>query len=65
MNRATDPDRFEALVRDHSAAAWRAAQRVLLDGERAADVVQELYLRVLDGRLDLAEAEEPGLVLGS
>lgn len=55
MAKAIDRTRFEALVHAHHAAAFRAAHRVLRDAAAAQDVTQELFLRVLDGRVRVPE----------
>lgn len=49
-------DQFERLVREHHAAVLRAARRWCGDDAAAADVAQEVFLRVLAGkeRLDAA-----------
>lgn len=44
---------LEALVRVHHARVYRAARRVLETDADALDVCQEVFLRVLDGRLVL------------
>ncbi|MEQ8764685.1 MAG: sigma-70 family RNA polymerase sigma factor [Planctomycetota bacterium] len=46
---------FEALVLDHHDAVYRSARRVAGDDGEAADVVQQVYLRVLEGKLSLPE----------
>jgi RNA polymerase sigma-70 factor (ECF subfamily) len=43
--------RFEALVHAHHAAVYRSAHRVLRSQAGAEDAAQEVFLRVLDGRL--------------
>jgi RNA polymerase sigma factor (sigma-70 family) len=58
MARKTDPTRFEQLVRAHHAAVYRSALRVLRSGAEAEDAAQEVFLRVLDGRLQVADGDE-------
>jgi RNA polymerase sigma-70 factor (ECF subfamily) len=41
---------FEHLVREHHAAVFRSARRILRDEATAEDVTQQVFLRVLDGR---------------
>ncbi|HZN38189.1 MAG TPA: sigma-70 family RNA polymerase sigma factor [Planctomycetota bacterium] len=50
-------DQFEALVRDHHDAVYRAASRVALDSAMAADVAQDVFVRVLQGKAQLHRAE--------
>src|SRR5262245_19069523 len=50
-------DQFEALVRDHHDAVYRAASRVAADGAMAADVAQDVFVRVLQGKAQLHRAE--------
>ena len=54
---------FEGLVHDTHAAVFGAAWRVLRNREDAEDVAQEVFLRVLDGRIDLERTREPSGVL--
>ena len=54
MARPIDRTRFEALVEAHHAAVYRSAHRVVRAAAAAQDVAQEVVLRVLDGRLDVA-----------
>jgi RNA polymerase sigma-70 factor (ECF subfamily) len=65
MDGRLDPVAFEALVRAHSAAAFRAAQRIAGDDALALDAVQEVFLAVLDGRLNPREARDPDALLRS
>lgn len=60
---ATDPSKFNELVRTHHAAVFRSAQRVTGDADAAADVVQDVFLRVLRGRQKLDRAENVRAVL--
>ena len=54
---------FQRLVREHHEGVYRTA-RVLSGSEAdALDVTQQVFLRVLDGRLRLAEAEDPARLL--
>lgn len=50
-----DTRTFERLVADHHEEVWRSARRVLRSDADALDAVQELFLRVLDGRLAIAD----------
>ena len=50
-------DQFEALVRDHHDAVYRAACRVAVDSAMAADVAQDVFVRVLQGKAQLHRAE--------
>ncbi len=54
---------FESLVREHHGEVWRSARRVLRSADDAQDVTQEVFLRVLDGRLQLDDESEPRRVL--
>ncbi|MCA8977852.1 MAG: sigma-70 family RNA polymerase sigma factor [Planctomycetes bacterium] len=49
------PDHFERLVRDHHAAVYRSARRIA-GADDAADVAQEVFTRVLCGKVDLDRA---------
>ena len=60
---ATDPSKFNELVRTHHAAVFRSAQRVTGDADAAADVVQDVFLRVLRGRQRIDRAENVRAVL--
>lgn len=55
MNRAE----FANLVRDCHAEVYRAALAMVGREDQAADVVQEVYLDVLAGRIDLTGADAP------
>lgn len=57
MARTTHPTRFEQLVRAHHAAVYRSALRVLRSAAEAEDTAQEVFLRVLDGRLEVADGD--------
>lgn len=59
------PDRttFEHLVHTCHAAVFRAARRLLADDAAAADVTQEVFLRVWTGKVRLDDAVEPRAVL--
>ena len=54
---------FEALVRAHHAEVYRAARRIAANDADALDVAQQVFLRVLEGKADLAGARDPGRVL--
>ena len=58
-----DTRTFERLVAAHHEEVWRSARRVLRSDADAFDAVQELFLRVLDGRLVLDEHGDPGRTL--
>lgn len=58
---AKDP--FEQLVREHHASVYRAAHRLVRDAEAAADVAQEVFLRVLEGRTTIGSTDAPRGVL--
>jgi RNA polymerase sigma-70 factor (ECF subfamily) len=49
-------DQFTALVREHHAAVYRSAARLCGDDATAADVAQEVFVRVLEGKQHLAAA---------
>jgi len=49
---------FERAVRDHHAAVFRAAHRIVQDDALALDAAQQTFLRVLEGKLDLAQAND-------
>ncbi|HEX6812678.1 MAG TPA: sigma-70 family RNA polymerase sigma factor [Planctomycetota bacterium] len=50
-------EQFEALVRDHHDAVYRAATRVVPDSAMAADVAQDVFVRVLQGKAHLDRAD--------
>ncbi len=50
--------RFEKLVREHHAAVYRAAHRVLLNVEDARDVTQQVFLRAFEKRDTFAGPDE-------
>jgi len=54
---------FERLVHEHHAAVHRAARRLCADDAAAADIAQEVFLRVLggNGRLEGARSERATL----
>lgn len=59
----SDRSQFEELVRLHHAAVFRAAFRVTRDTQRAEDIAQQVYLRVLEGKLSVGVADDPEAVL--
>jgi len=54
---------FEALVHAHHAEVYRAARRIVASDADALDVAQQVFLRVLEGKAELAGAREPVRVL--
>jgi RNA polymerase sigma-70 factor (ECF subfamily) len=56
-------EQFERLVHEHHGAVWRAAQRLCGDDAAAADVAQDVFLRVLHGKehLEAARSERATL----
>jgi RNA polymerase sigma-70 factor (ECF subfamily) len=57
---------FDRLVREHHAAVWRSAWRIVRDDDDASDVAQEVFLRLLRRSKEsdeLARAESPERVL--
>ena len=59
MNPRPDPERYEDLVRSCAPRVYRAALAVLARPEDAEDVTGDVFLRLLDGRLDLEDAQDP------
>lgn len=51
-------DLFERLVRAHHGAVYRSAARVAGDEATAADVAQEVFVRVLEGKEHLGAARD-------
>lgn len=56
--RAAKPDRaqFERTVREHHAAVYAAALRITRDEALALDATQQVFVRVLEGKLELDAA---------
>jgi RNA polymerase sigma-70 factor (ECF subfamily) len=54
---------FERLVREHHAAVYRSALRVLGEAQAAEDVVQQVYLALVEGRLALGASRDERAVL--
>jgi RNA polymerase sigma factor (sigma-70 family) len=54
---------FERLVQAHQAAGYAAARRAAGDQAAALDAVQQVFLRLLEGRLSLAGAVDEQRVL--
>lgn len=63
MNARRSSDPFETLVREHHAAVYRAALRILLNVDDAQDVTQQVFLQALEKREQLDDAEKPCAVL--
>jgi RNA polymerase sigma-70 factor (ECF subfamily) len=63
MGAKIDRGAFEGMVREHHAGAYRAALRVVRDEALALDAVQQTFLSVLEGRVALAQAADPGKLL--
>src|SRR5689334_16876745 len=63
MASKTDRERFERLVREHHAGAYRAALRVVRDESLALDAVQQTFLAVLERRLAPEGAQDAGKLL--
>lgn len=59
MVRSNPSPDFTALVRDHHRAVYSTALRVTRSESDAQDVVQEVYLAVLEGRLDPGARGKP------
>jgi RNA polymerase sigma-70 factor (ECF subfamily) len=59
----TNRDHFERWVRDHHAAVWRSAWRVVRDADDANDVVQDVYVQAWRRRDEFARSQrvEPAL----
>ncbi|MBL8736531.1 MAG: sigma-70 family RNA polymerase sigma factor, partial [Planctomycetes bacterium] len=54
---------FEQLVSEHHAAVFRCVRRLRGDDAAAADVCQDVFLRVLQGKANLEAARDPRAVL--
>src|SRR5262245_38941243 len=54
---------FEALVREHHAAVFRSAMRIVRDDDGAAEWAQQVFLRGVERQERLETAEDPGRVL--
>ncbi len=54
---------FEDLVRNHHAAVYRTARRIVGHEQDALDVTQQVFVRVLEDRARFARADDPGRVL--
>ncbi|MFG0317328.1 MAG: RNA polymerase sigma factor, partial [Planctomycetota bacterium JB042] len=59
----SDRATYEAWVRAHHAAVYRAAHRVLRDVDDAMEVTQEVFLDALRDVPGLRTADDPGRVL--
>jgi RNA polymerase sigma-70 factor (ECF subfamily) len=49
---------FERLVREHHAAVYASAMRILRDGGAALDVTQDVYVALLEGRITLSGSDD-------
>lgn len=58
-----DREAFERCVLAHHAAVYRTSLRIVRRPDDALDVTQRVFLAVLEGRLDLARAEDPARAL--
>ncbi|MBL8896186.1 MAG: sigma-70 family RNA polymerase sigma factor [Planctomycetes bacterium] len=58
-----DETTFESWVRDHGAAVYRAAQRILRDAAEAEDVAQQVFVAALEGRVRADAGIDPGAQL--
>jgi RNA polymerase sigma factor (sigma-70 family) len=54
---------FERAVREHHAAVYGTALRILRDDAAALDAAQQTFLKVLDGRIDIAGLDDAGRTL--
>ncbi|QDU65809.1 sigma-70 family RNA polymerase sigma factor [Engelhardtia mirabilis] len=63
MKRRPQRRDFEALVHAHHEAVYRSALRLLTDDAAARDVTQEVFLRVLEGKLVIAEPDRARQIL--
>jgi RNA polymerase sigma-70 factor, ECF subfamily len=52
-----DPEHFERLVRQQHAAVFRSARRLCADDAVAADVAQEVFVRLWEGKVRLDEVQ--------
>lgn len=55
--------RFDGLVRDRQSTVLRAAWRVTRSTSEAEDVTQEVFLSLLEGKINLERARDPEAVL--
>ncbi len=63
MSKKPTSSRFEEWVRDHHAAVYRSAYRLVQNAEDAQDVTQEVFVQALEQRGRLADAEDARRVL--
>lgn len=54
---------FDALVHAHHARVWRAARRIVKNDADALDVAQQVFLALVEGRIQLDGAADAGAVL--
>jgi RNA polymerase sigma-70 factor, ECF subfamily len=53
------PDQFARLVKQHHAAVYRSALRIVMDEATAADVAQDVFVRALRGKVRFDKARDP------
>ena len=63
MTDGSRPRDFERWVREHHAEVYRTALSLLRSEADALDATQQVFLRVLEGGLRPAEADDPARLL--
>ncbi|MBK8180519.1 MAG: sigma-70 family RNA polymerase sigma factor [Planctomycetes bacterium] len=63
MSPTIPAEEFTSLVRAHHAEVYRSARRIVGDDANALDVTQQVFLRVLEGKVALGEARDRGRLL--
>ncbi|MSR63985.1 MAG: sigma-70 family RNA polymerase sigma factor [Planctomycetes bacterium] len=63
MKSKIDVAKFERIVREHHAAVYRTALRVLRDDALALDATQQTFMHVLEGKLSLDEHGDVSRIL--